>query len=140
MNDTLRFAAQDADLADIKVQGFAGDLDPTQAKYLLISKGPSSFAFHPLLIIKAPKPSPVCRLEGNSKFLVPIMFQKIETVESKLFSLLSTYPLPAYSVDTTHALDNIAHGLIPLDLNGYPQADLVNKLFYSMRHLRQKQN
>lgn len=134
-----QFAAQDAELAEIKVHGFAG-LNPNEAKYLLISKGPNSLTFHPLLIVRSDTHGPVCRLDANTKFCIPVMLSTVQSVESQISALLDTYVLPAYSVDTTHVLSDVAYGRKTIDLNGYPQAELVGKLFYSMRHLRQKQN
>ena len=134
------FASQERELAGIKVHGFADSINPNEARYLFVTKGASSVDFHPLLIVRADTHGSVCRLEANTKFQIPLMMGVTESTEAQLAALLSTYLLPAYTVDTTHLLSDVAYGRKTIDLNGYPQAELVGKLFYSMRHLRQKQN
>ena len=139
------FSAPDKDLADLRVHGYASERTPGRAKYLLISKGVDSKTFHPLLIIHSDTPvgaegcGPVCALTASFQ-LFSTQLTGAASVESKLHALLSGHNLSAYSIDTTHPLDLIASGDVLLDLDGYPNADVINKLFYSLRNRRRRSN
>lgn len=137
MNNTANFVAYDQDLEGISAMAYADTASPHIPKYFLISKGVENQHFSPLLVVHGDAHSQVSLLVLRTLYPSPLL---VGSVEAQLYSILSGYKAPVYTVSTNKPLQDIAYGKVDLDLDGYPHADILYKMFYQLRNMSKRSN